>query len=141
VASPSPADPRQSHAGVDSIVMPKILVVEDNPQIQDIIARRLQRKGYETRTAGDGGDCLTQVLADPPDLIIMDMSLPTLDGWQTTAAIRKDPTIAHIPIIALTAHAMSAHRDKAMAAGCNDYETKPIDFAQLIPKIERLLAG
>ena len=119
--------------------MPKILVVEDNPQIQDIIARRLARKGYDVSKASDGDQCLAVLHSERPDLIIMDMSLPTKDGWQTTAEIRADTSVAHIPIIALTAHAMSAHRDKAMAAGCNDYETKPIDFDKLLPKIEALL--
>lgn len=119
--------------------MPKILVVEDNPQIQDIIARRLARKGYDVSKASDGDQCLAVLHSERPDLIIMDMSLPTKDGWQTTAEIRADTSVAHIPIIALTAHAMSAHRDKAMEAGCNDYETKPIDFERLLPKIEALL--
>jgi CheY-like chemotaxis protein len=120
--------------------MPKILVVEDNPQIQDIIARRLARKGYDVSKASDGGDaCLAVVHSERPDLIVMDMSLPTKDGWQTTKEIRADTSTAHIPIIALTAHAMAAHRDKAMEAGCNDYETKPIDFEKLLPKIERLI--
>ena len=119
--------------------MPKILVVEDNPQIQDIIARRLARKGYDVSKASDGDACLAALHSERPDLIIMDMNLPTKDGWQTTAEIRADTSVAHIPIIALTAHAMSAHRDKAMEAGCNDYETKPIDFEKLLPKIEALL--
>ena len=119
--------------------MPKILVVEDNPQIQDIIARRLARKGYDVSKASDGDQCLAVLHSERPDLIIMDMSLPTKDGWQTTAEIRADTSVAHIPVIALTAHAMAAHRDKALEAGCNDYETKPIDFDKLLPKIEALL--
>lgn len=119
--------------------MATILIVEDNPQIQDIIKRRLSRKGYETLTADDGELALEITRRELPDLIIMDMSLPKKDGWQATFELKGDPQTVGIPIIALTAHAMAVHREKALEAGCDDYETKPIDFKELVPKIKRLL--
>ena len=121
--------------------MPKILLVEDNEDNRDMLSRRLVRKGYDVSQAIDGGAGVSQALAEKPDLILMDMSLPVLDGWEATRRIKADPETHGIPIIALTAHAMSDDRDKAVAAGCDEYDTKPVDLPRLLGKIEALLAG
>ena len=121
--------------------MPKILLVEDNEDNRDMLSRRLIRKGYDVALANDGGEGVAQALAEQPDLILMDMSLPVLDGWEATRRIKADPQTGGIPVIALTAHAMSDDRDKAVAAGCDEYDTKPVDLPRLLGKIEALLAG
>lgn len=121
--------------------MPKILLVEDNEDNRDMLSRRLIRKGYEVSLANDGSEGVSQAAAEKPGLILMDMSLPILDGWEATRQIKADPATRGIPIIALTAHAMSDDRDKAVAAGCDDYDTKPVDLPRLLEKIEGLLRG
>ncbi len=120
--------------------MPKILLVEDNEDNRDMLSRRLVRKGYDVALANDGGEGVAQAVAEKPDLILMDMSLPVLDGWEATRRIKADPRTRAIPVIALTAHAMSDDRDKAVAAGCDEYDTKPVDLPRLLGKIETLLA-
>ncbi len=119
--------------------MPRILLVEDNEMNRDMLSRRLQRKGYEVLTAIDGEQGVAVAQAEQPDLILMDMSLPVLDGWEATRKIRADPAISAVPVIALTAHAMAGDQEKCMAAGCDDYDTKPVDLARLLGKIELLL--
>ena len=119
--------------------MPKILYVEDNEMNRDMLSRRLQRRGYEVLIAVDGEQGIAQASALRPDLILMDMSLPELDGWETTRQLRADPRTRVVPIIALTAHAMSGDREKAIAAGCDDYDSKPIVFTRLLEKIETRL--
>jgi len=121
--------------------MPKILLVEDNEDNRDMLSRRLIRKGYEVSLANDGGAGVAQALSEAPDLILMDMSLPVLDGWEATRRVKENPATRAIPIIALTAHAMADDREKAIAAGCDDYDTKPIDLPRLLEKIESLLVG
>lgn len=121
--------------------MPKILLVEDNEDNRDMLSRRLARKGYEVILAIDGADGVSQAVTQKPDLILMDMSLPVLDGWEATRRIKADPATQSIPVIALTAHAMSDDREKAFAAGCDDYDTKPVELPRLLEKIESLLAG
>ncbi len=119
--------------------MPKILVVEDNEMNRDMLTRRLQRKGYEVSVCLDGNEAVAMARSDAPDLILMDMSLPVLDGWEATRQIKADPGTKSIPIIALTAHAMTGDRDRALAMGCDDYDVKPVDFTGLLAKIEGLL--
>lgn len=119
--------------------MPKILLVEDNEMNRDMLSRRLERKGYEVIIAIDGAEGVTRALSDKPDLILMDMSLPIIDGWTATQQLKANPQSQSIPIIALTAHAMTGDREKALAAGCNDYDTKPIELPRLLGKIENLL--
>jgi len=119
--------------------MPKILLVEDNEMNRDMLSRRLQRKGYEIVMAFDGGKGVEMSKTEKPDLILMDMSLPVLDGWEATRRIKADPETKPIPVIALTAHAMAGDRDKALEAGCEDYDTKPIELPRLLEKIETLL--
>lgn len=121
--------------------MPTILVVEDNEMNRDMLSRRLQRKGFTVCLAVNGADGLAMAQADTPDLILMDMSLPVLDGWEATRQLKAAPETAAIPIIALTAHAMSGDREKAVAAGCDDYDTKPIELPRLLGKIAALLAN
>lgn len=121
--------------------MPKILLVEDNEDNRDMLSRRLIRKGYDVSLANDGGAGVAQALSEIPDLILMDMSLPVLDGWEATRRVKENPATRAIPIIALTAHAMADDREKAIAAGCDDYDTKPIDLPRLLEKIESLLIG
>ena len=121
--------------------MPKILLVEDNEDNRDMLSRRLIRKGYDVSLANDGGAGVAQALSETPDLILMDMSLPVLDGWEATRRVKENPATRAIPIIALTAHAMADDREKAIAAGCDDYDTKPIDLPRLLEKIESLLIG
>jgi CheY-like chemotaxis protein len=119
--------------------MIKILLVEDNEMNRDMLSRRLARKGFEVFLAVDGAAGVEMVTSHTPDLVLMDMSLPVLDGWEATRRLKADPATRHIPVIALTAHAMSSDRGKALEAGCDDYDTKPIDLARLLSKIETLL--
>jgi CheY-like chemotaxis protein len=119
--------------------MPKILLVEDNEMNRDMLSRRLQRKGYEVALAVDGLQGVAMATAGGYDLILMDMSLPELDGWEATRRVREAEAGHRVPIIALTAHAMSGDREKAMAAGCDDYDTKPVELERLLGKIEALL--
>ncbi len=118
---------------------PKILIVEDNEMNRDMLSRRLQRRGYDICVASDGLQGLAVARTQLPDLILMDMSLPRMDGWEVTRLIKAEPSTSHIPIIALTAHALLSDRDRAFAAGCNEYDTKPVEFQRLLGKIEGLL--
>ncbi|OZB36682.1 MAG: two-component system response regulator [Halothiobacillus sp. 14-56-357] len=120
--------------------MARILLVEDNEMNRDMLSRRLARKGYEVLLAVDGGEGVAMAKSQQPDLILMDMSLPVLDGWEATRAIRAEPATRAIPIIALTAHAMDGERAKALEAGCNDFDTKPVDLPRLLEKIEQQMA-
>ncbi|MCA9693300.1 MAG: response regulator [Nannocystaceae bacterium] len=113
----------------------KILIVEDNALSRDMLSRRLRRKGYEVIVAEDGESGISVAQKEIPDIILMDLSLPKLDGWQTTQLIKQDPKTQNIPIIALTAHAMSGDRERALAAGCDEYDTKPVDLRRLLKKI------
>ena len=119
--------------------MPRLLYVEDNEMNRDMLSRRLQRRGFEVLIAGDGEQGVTVAAAEKPDLILMDMRLPVLDGWEATRRIKAAPDTRRIPIIGLTAHAMAADRDKCLEAGCDDYDTKPVELGRLLDKIERLL--
>jgi two-component system cell cycle response regulator DivK len=119
--------------------MTKILLVEDSEMSRDMLARRLARRGYEVVIAVDGGQGVTLARTEAPDLILMDMNLPVLDGSEATRQLRAVPATRSIPIIALTAHAMSGDREKALEAGCDDYDTKPIELERLLGKIEVLL--
>ena len=119
--------------------MSKILLVEDNELNRDMLSRRLVRRGYEVLTAGDGERGVSLAISEMPDLILMDISLPDLNGWDATRRIRRNQRTADIPVMALTAHAMSGDREKALAAGCNDYATKPMDLDSLLAKMEALL--
>jgi len=119
--------------------VPKLLLVEDNEESRDGLSRHLRRKGYEVLTAADGRQGLEAARGGTPDLVLMDMSLPVLDGWEATRQIKADPVTSAIPIIALTAHAMSEDRERAISAGCDDYDTKPVEFPRLIGKIDALL--
>jgi two-component system, cell cycle response regulator DivK len=124
----------------DGDFMKKILLVEDNELNRDMLSRRLVRNGFEVIIAIDGEQGLSMAQSQRPDLILMDMSLPALDGWEATRRVRTDEATSAIPIIALTAHAMSGDREKAIEAGCDDYDTKPIEMARLLGKINALLA-
>ncbi len=119
--------------------MARILVVEDNEMNLDMLTRRLSRRGHEILIATDGAQGIELTRREKPELILMDMSLPVLDGWQATRQLKNDPSVSHIPIIALTAHAIAGDREKALAAGCDEYEAKPIKFPQLMAKIEMFL--
>src|SRR5262245_5055638 len=119
--------------------MPKILLVEDNEESRDALSRYLRRKGYEMLLAVDGRQGVDAARAEAPDLILMDMSLPVLDGWEATRQLKADPATRAIPVIALTAHAMAGDREKALDAGCDDYDTKPVEFTRLLRKIQALL--
>jgi two-component system cell cycle response regulator DivK len=119
--------------------MPRILLVEDNEMNRDMLSRRLQRKGHKVLIAVDGEAGVQMAASERPDLILMDMSLPSVDGWEATRRIKGLPETASIPIIALTAHAMAGDRDKAIEAGCDDYDSKPVDFERLLGKIQALL--
>lgn len=121
--------------------MPKILLVEDNEMNRDMLSRRLQRRGYEIVVAVDGAQGVAMANAENPDLILMDMSLPIMDGWEATKNIKANTNTQSIPIIALTAHAMSGDREQALKAGCDDYDTKPIDLSRLLTKIEVFIAA
>ncbi len=119
----------------------KILIVEDNELNRDMLSRRLQRRGYDICVAIDGQQGLESARTLMPDLILMDLSLPQMDGWEATRLLKSEPSTSRIPIIALTAHAMLSDRDKAFAAGCDEYDTKPVEFTRLLGKIESLLCA
>jgi CheY-like chemotaxis protein len=119
--------------------MPKILLVEDNEMNRDMLSRRLERRGYEVLIAVDGEQGCNMARLEKPDLILMDMSLPVMDGWEATRQIKSWPETKMIPIIALTAHAMAGDREKAISAGCDDYDTKPVEFPRLLGKIQTVL--
>jgi two-component system cell cycle response regulator DivK len=119
--------------------MPRLLYVEDNEMNRDMLSRRLQRRGFEVLIAADGERGVAMAATERPDLILMDMSLPGLDGWEATRRLKTAPDTRRIPIIGLTAHAMAADRDKCLEAGCDDYDTKPVELGRLLEKIERLL--
>jgi CheY-like chemotaxis protein len=121
--------------------MPKILLVEDNDFNRDMLSRRLKRRGYEILDAADGEQAVQLARAELPDLILMDINLPGMDGWEATRRIRANETTVSIPIIALTAHAMSGDREKTINAGCDEYETKPVNFEGLLSKMEALLGA
>jgi CheY-like chemotaxis protein len=120
--------------------MAKVLLVEDNEMNRDMLSRRLIRKGYEIVMAMDGAEAVAMATSERPDLILMDMSLPVIDGWEATRQVKSADATKHIPIIALTAHAMSGDREKALEAGCDDYDTKPVELLRLLAKMEALLA-
>ncbi|SEK16412.1 MULTISPECIES: response regulator [unclassified Variovorax] len=119
--------------------MPKILLVEDNELNRDMLSRRLSRRGYDMVMAFDGADALIAATSARPALILMDMSLPVMDGWEATRRLKANPDLRDIPVIALTAHAMDGDRQRAMDAGCDDFDTKPIELERLLTKIEGLL--
>lgn len=121
--------------------MTRILYVEDNEDNVYMLTRRLAKKGYEVEVAGDGAVAVARAAELQPDLIIMDLSLPVMDGWEATRRIKADPATAAIPVIGFSAHAMTGDREKALAAGCDDFDTKPVEFARLLGKIEVLLGG
>lgn len=119
--------------------MPRILLIEDNEMNRDMLSRRLERKGYETIIAVDGQEGVEKTKSEKPDLVLMDMSLPVLDGWEATRKLKSNSVTQAIPIIGLSAHAMSGDREKAIEAGCDDYDTKPVELPRLLEKIESLL--
>ncbi len=119
--------------------MVKILIVEDNEMNIDMLSRRLERRGYEIVIAMDGAEGIEKAKTDMPDLILMDMNLPVLDGWEATRQLKADVAMQHIPIIALTAHAMMGDRERALEAGCDEYATKPVDVPELLEKINSVL--
>jgi CheY-like chemotaxis protein len=119
--------------------MPRILLVEDNEMNRDMLSRRLERRGFTILIAVDGAQGVAMARSDSPDLILLDMSLPVLDGWEAARQLKADPQTRGIPIIALTAHAMAGDREKALEAGCDDYDTKPIELPRLLEKIGELL--
>ncbi|MCG3126326.1 MAG: Polar-differentiation response regulator DivK [Phycisphaerae bacterium] len=120
--------------------MKRILIIEDNETNRDMLSRRLTRRGFETLVAADGAEGIATAAARRPDLILMDLSLPVLDGWAAARQLKRAPDTAAIPIIALTAHAMTGDRERAIEAGCDDYDTKPIDIERLTGKIQALLS-
>jgi two-component system, cell cycle response regulator DivK len=119
--------------------MPKILIVEDNEMNRDMLSRRLARQGFEIAMAVDGKQGVEMASSEKPDLILMDMSLPIMNGWEATEKVKSNPATKNIPVIALTAHAMAEDREKCIAAGCNDFDTKPVDLPRLLEKIKALL--
>jgi CheY-like chemotaxis protein len=119
--------------------MAKILLVEDNELNRDMLSRRLERKGFVVVIAEDGAAGVAVARAEAPDLVLMDMSLPVMDGWTATRTLKADERLQRVPVIALTAHAMAGDRDRAIEAGCDDYDTKPVEFMRLLGKIEALL--
>ncbi len=119
--------------------MPRILLVEDNELNRDMLVKRLKRRGYEMIVAIDGRQGVEMAKSELPDVILMDMSLPEIDGWEATSILKADPSTQQIPILALTAHAMDGDREKAIQAGCDDYDTKPVDLNRLLEKLNRLL--
>ena len=123
----------------DGVLMTKILLVEDNEMNRDMLSRRLTKRGYEVVVAVDGQQGIDMAGSDDPDLILLDMSLPVVDGWTAARQLKADPATSAIPVIALTAHALAGDREKALEAGCEDYDTKPVDLARLLGKIEGLL--
>jgi two-component system cell cycle response regulator DivK len=126
-------------AGAATLIMAKILVVEDNEMNRDMLTRRLQRRGYEVVIAVDGAEGLAMAQSESPALVLMDISLPVLDGWEATRRLKMAPETKSIPVIALTAHAMSGDRERCIEAGCDDFDTKPVEIARLVGKIEALL--
>jgi len=126
-------------AGAATLIMVKILVVEDNEMNRDMLTRRLQRRGYEVVIAVDGAEGLAMAQSESPALVLMDISLPVLDGWEATRRLKMAPETKSIPVIALTAHAMSGDRERCIEAGCDDFDTKPVEIARLVGKIEALL--
>lgn len=120
--------------------MKRILLVEDHEEIWDFLSRRLKRRGYEVVIGTDGQQAVEKARAEQPDIILLDMNLPVMDGWTAAGMIKSAPETARVPIIALTAHAMSGDKEKALAAGCDDYHAKPIDFAKLLTQIEAFFA-
>ena len=118
--------------------MNRILLVEDNFENRDMLTRRLQRRGFEVLSAVDGQQGVDMTKSEQPDLVLMDMSLPVIDGWEAVRRIREDPATASVRVIGLSAHAMDGDREKAMAAGCNDYDTKPVELARLLEKMAAL---
>lgn len=123
-----------------ALVMVRVLLVEDNEMNRDMLSRRLSRKGFEVSVALDGAAALEAAAVDLPDLILMDMSLPVMDGWEATRRIKADAATAAIPVIGLTAHAMEGDREKCLAAGCDDYDTKPVDLPRLLEKMRNQLS-
>ena len=121
--------------------MPRVLLVEDNEMNRDMLSRRLLRRGFQVVLAEDGQAGVDMAATESPDIILMDMSLPVLDGWEATRRLKARPETQAIPLIALTAHAMAGDRDRALQAGCDDYDTKPIEFDRLMEKIDRLLTA
>jgi len=121
--------------------MAKILLVEDNEMNRDMLSRRLGRKGHEVVVGEDGQKGIDMAASESPDIILMDMSLPVVDGWEATRRLKADAETALIPVIALTAHAMTSDREKALEAGCDDYDTKPVELERLLGKIDRLLGA
>jgi len=121
--------------------MTKVLLVEDNEMNRDMLSRRLIRRGFEVAFAVNGKEGVDLARSEKPDIILMDMSLPVMDGWEATRCVKSDDATRTIPVIGLTAHAMSGDREKAMAAGCDDYDTKPVELDRLIGKMERLLGA
>ena len=121
--------------------MAKILLVEDNEMNRDMLSRRLMRRGYEVAVAVDGAQGVAMARSEKPDLVLMDLSLPGIDGWEATRRIKAGAETKHLPVIGLTAHAMAGDREKALEAGCDDYDTKPIELDRLIGKIESLLSN
>jgi CheY-like chemotaxis protein len=119
--------------------MAKILIVEDNEMNRDMLSRRLVRRGYQIVMAVDGEEGIAMAKTESPDLVLMDMSLPVIDGWEATRRLKAEPSTRAIPVIGLTAHAMSGDREKVIAAGCDDYDTKPVELPRLLQKIEALL--
>ena len=119
--------------------MPRILLVDDNAENRRFLSRRLERRGFEVLVATDGAAAVEMARAEKPDLILMDMNMPTLDGWEATRQIKGEPASAAIPIVGLTAHALAGDRERAIEAGCAEYHTKPVDFPKLIAQIEDLL--
>jgi CheY-like chemotaxis protein len=119
--------------------MPKILLVEDNELNRDMLSRRLERRGFQVLIAVDGAQGVAMAQSEAPDLVLMDMSLPVVDGWEATRRLKAAPETRAIPIIALTSHAMVGDREKAIEAGCDDYDTKPIELPRLLEKIDRLI--
>ena len=124
---------------MESRGMARILLVEDNEMNRDMLSRRLSRRGFEVLLAENGQSGVELAASEQPDVVLMDMSLPVMDGWEAARRIKSDPATAKIPVIALTAHAMASDRDRAIASGCDDYDSKPVDMARLLGKIEQLL--
>ncbi len=120
--------------------MAKVLLVEDNEMNRDMLSRRLTRRGFEVIFAADGQQGINLARSERPDIILMDMSLPVIDGWEATRRVKADIATKSVPVIGLTAHAMSGDREKAIEAGCDDYDTKPVEFERLLSKMEKLLS-
>ncbi|MCC2690806.1 MAG: response regulator receiver protein [Rhizobiaceae bacterium] len=121
--------------------MTRILLVEDNEMNRDMLSRRLSRRGFEVLVAENGQSGVMMTASEKPDLVLMDMSLPVMDGWEAARRLKSDPDTSDIPIIALTAHAMASDRERALQAGCDDYDSKPVDMTRLIDKIQHLLGA